>query len=409
MVMALLILAILFTLGSSFMALMVGENQIAISHRDLTLALNAADAGVQQALRNAKAAPDLTTLLRDSTPGTGNNGSGTLPGGVSYTFTIANDPAESATPTTDVNNTILITSTGRARNATRTIETLVFVPKANFPAALHAPGNESDTYLAGTSFTVDGHDTDPVTEARTGAVTKLGVGAGSVSVRTDIISAMSSDQQMRPVFDGTPGDYDGRPSLGVDTSLDSNTVQNMATAWSTFAAPQNTITIGRSNLTISGTHSYANGAGGGPTVNNNQAWGTPQQPGVFYIKGISEAEYQANPSGVSGNLIISGDFQGAGILILDGADFGVLGNFRWEGIIIVTGPLVGFGLAGDGTQKIFGSVIVNERGTDRCWVRPDCYEIILMGGAKIAYSQSAIQNALRALGQRFTYWNERSA
>jgi type II secretory pathway pseudopilin PulG len=409
MVMALLVLVILFALGSSFMTLMVGENQIAVSHRDLTLALNAAEAGVQQALRNAKAAPDLTTLLRDSTPGTGNNGSGTLQGGVSYTYTIANDPFESGTPTTDINSTVLITSTGRARNATRTIETLVFVPKANFPAALHVPGTEGDSLFVGASFTVDGRDTDPASETSTGAVTKLGVGAGSIAVRDEIYNAMNAAERTAPVFNGVAGDYGGQPSLGVDTSLDSTTVQNLATAWGAFASPQNTITIGRGTLSVSGTHSYANGAGGGPTLNNSQAWGTPQQPGVFYIKGISEADYHADPSGVSGAMTVSGDFQGAGVLILDGSDLVISGNFRWEGIILVTGPLVGFKLLGGGTQKIFGSVVVNEREADQCAVRADCLEVLINESARIMYSQSSIKNALRALGQRFTYWNERGA
>ncbi|HYB75264.1 MAG TPA: hypothetical protein VED18_17970 [Candidatus Sulfotelmatobacter sp.] len=410
MVMALLVLAILFALGSSFMALMAGENQIAISDRDMTLALNAAEAGVQQALQNAKVAPDFTTLLGNSTPGTGNNGSGTLQSGVSYTFTIANDPAESATPTTDTNSTILITSTGRVRNATRIIETLVFIPKANFPAALQVPGAANNFLFVGTAFTVDGNDTDPVTGTHTGAVTKLGVSAGSTVVRNDIFNSMSSTERTQPAFAGLPGDYAGQPSLGMDTSLDSNTVQTMASNWGAAAGAQNSTTIGRSTLTVSGTNSYANGAGGGPTVSNNQAWGTPQQPGVFYVKGISEADYQSNPSGVAGVVNVTGNFQGAGILILDGADLIVTGNFHWEGIIIVTGPLVGLELVGGGTQTIFGSVIVNTRETDGCPLRPDCLEILLRGAPSIGimYSQTAISNAMRALGQRFTYWNERA-
>ena len=414
MVMALLILAVLFVLGSSFMTLMVGESQIATSDRDLTLALNAAEAGVQQALRNAKASASLTTLLADATANTGNNGSGTLQSNVTYAFTITNDPAENATPATDTNGTILITSTGRVRNATRIIEALAFVPKATFPSALHVPGTEGDSNFAGVSFTVDGYDTNPGTpstaESRIpGGTRKLGVSAGSTSVRNDIYNALSSAERTRPVFDGLAGDYGGQPSLGVDTSLDSNAAQNLATAWAGFAPPQNVVDIGRTTLNVSGTHTYTNGSGGAPTASNNQAWGTPSQPGVFYVKGISAADYAANPTGVSGALSVSGNFEGAGILILDGADLSVSGNFRWEGIIIVTGPLVGFRIGGGGNQKVFGSVVVNERATDRCAVRADCNELILLGNAKLAYSQMAINNAMRALGQRFTYWNERGA
>ena len=218
MVMALLILAVLFVLGSSFMTLMVGESQIATSDRDLMLALNAAEAGVQQALNNAKAAASLTTLLQTSSLSTG---SGTLQSNVTYSFTIANDPAESGT-TTDTNSMIMITSTGQVRNATRIIELVTYIPKLpGFPAAIYAPGTEGDSSFSGVSLVVDGHDTDPVTENPTGGVTKLGVGAGSAAVETTIYNALSTAERNRPVFDGLPGDYGGQPSLGVDTSLTS--------------------------------------------------------------------------------------------------------------------------------------------------------------------------------------------
>ena len=158
---------------------------------------------------------------------------------------------------------------------------------------------------------------------------------------------------------------------------------------------------------MSGTHTYANGSGGGPNVSNNQAWGTPSTPGIFYIKGISQADYDANPGGPSGSLSISGNFQGAGILILDGTDLFVNGDFRWEGVIIITGPLVGMWMEGDGTQKIFGAVVINERATDSCAVRDDCNEVVLHGNASIKYSQTAITRAAGALKLRPIYWNER--
>ena len=416
MVMALLILAVLFVLGSSFLSLMQGESQIAVSDRDLMLALNAAEAGVQQALRNAKAAASLTTLLLDSTPNTGKDGSGTLQrdvrsgtlqSNVTYGFSIANDPAESGT-TTDNNSMIMITSWGRVANATRIIELVTYIPKLpGFPAAIYAPGTEGDSSFSGVSLVVDGHDTDPVTENPTGGVTKLGVGAGSVAVRNTIYNALSNAERTRPVFQGTAGDYAGQPSLGVDATLTSAQVATMAAAYGSFASPQNTVQLSAGgSLSIGGRHEYANGSLGGPNSSNNQGWGTRTSPNLYKISGNTQAQYNANNAIATPTLNISGDFEGAGILILDGAYLNISGNFRWEGIIIVTGPKIGISVGGGGNQKIFGTVMVNETGASRCG-SAICDELILLGNPTLYYSQTAINNASRALGARVTYWNER--
>lgn len=407
LVMALLVLAILFVVASSFMRLTLSEDEIATSDREMTKALNAADAGVQQALQNIKAASSLTTLLGTPAQATG---SLTFQYGGSYTFGIANDPAESAAPTVDSNNYLLISSTGRSRNATRIIEALVYVPKLpDFPAAIYVPGAEGDSSFSGTSFIVDGHDTDPTTEAATGAVTKLGVGAYRVGVRDSIYNALSNAERTLPVFDGSPGDYGGQPSLAVDTSLSSDTVQTLANTWGGFATPQNTVQLSAGgSLNVAGTHTYGNGSGGGPNSSNNHGWGNPSSPNVYKISGITTADYNANPGISVPTLDISGTFEGAGILILDGVYLNISGNFRWEGIIVVTGPKVGFSVGGGGHQKIFGAVMVNERATDRCKAAI-CDELIVLGNPTIKYSRTAINNASRALGQRYIYWNERGA
>ena len=407
LVMALLTLAVLLVAASSFMRLNLTEDQIATSDRDLLLALNAAEAGVQQAIQNIKAAGTLTALLGDPAR---NTGTSTFPNGEAYTFVIANDPAESATPTTDANGYLKITSTGRARNASRIIETVVYVPRIpGLPAPIYVPGAEGESTFSGTAFIVDGHDTDPVSETRTGGVTKLGVGAGSTAVRNTIYNALSGAERTLPVFDGTSGDYSGQPSLALDTTLTSDNVQAMADLYGQFASPQNAVSLGAGgSLNVGGTHTYANGAGGSPTIANNQAWGTRTNPGVFKISGITMADYNANNAVTVPTLNISGNFEGAGILILDGTYLNVSGDFRWEGIIIVTGPKIGISIGGGGHQKVFGAVLVNERASDRCRAAI-CDELILLGNPTIKYSQTAINNAARALGQRYIYWNERGA
>ena len=84
------------------------------------------------------------------------------------------------------------------------------------------------------------------------------------------------------------------------------------------------------------------------------------------------------------------------------------GNFRWEGVIIVTGPLVGFRIGGGGNQVVYGGVVVNERATDRCAVRPYCNELILLGNPSIKYSSQAIDRLQFGINGLFRtiYWRE---
>lgn len=129
---------------------------------------------------------------------------------------------------------------------------------------------------------------------------------------------------------------------------------------------------------------------------------------MYKFSGITQAQYNANNAITPPTVNISGNFEGAGILVLDGVYLNISGDFRWEGIIIVTGPKVGFNMGGGGHQKVFGSVLVNERANDRCRAAV-CDELIILGNPTIKYSQTAINNAARALGARYTYWNERGA
>ena len=84
---------------------------------------------------------------------------------------------------------------------------------------------------------------------------------------------------------------------------------------------------------------------------------------------------------------ISWTSTGAGILILEDGDLNVTGNFRWEGLIIVTGQYVGLRYGGGGNQTMYGGMIVNETASVNSEVEVDA-----MGNAKILYSCQAIEN-----------------
>jgi hypothetical protein len=83
----------------------------------------------------------------------------------------------------------------------------------------------------------------------------------------------------------------------------------------------------------------------------------------------------------------TGNISGAGILIVKHADLLTKGNFNFEGLVIVTGNKVGFGMWGGG--GVYGSVIINETSTDGSSYR----ELWLKGNAEIKRSLSALSMA----------------
>jgi hypothetical protein len=65
------------------------------------------------------------------------------------------------------------------------------------------------------------------------------------------------------------------------------------------------------------------------------------------------------------------------------------GNFKYEGLIIVTGNKVGFGMIGGGQQDVYGSIVINETSTDGSSYK----ELVLQGNAAVKSSQSALAYA----------------
>ena len=101
----------------------------------------------------------------------------------------------------------------------------------------------------------------------------------------------------------------------------------------------------------------------------------------MYVKGTvdpAQAFYAASISGTS---------TGVGILIVEDGDLDITGNFRWEGLVIVTGQYVGLHYGGGGFQTLYGGIIVNETTPVNSEVEVDS-----MGNAKIQYSCQALQN-----------------
>ena len=93
------------------------------------------------------------------------------------------------------------------------------------------------------------------------------------------------------------------------------------------------------------------------TLSGTTTFGTRASPQIYCIDGV----------GTPGNMgvEVNGTFSGAGVLVVRNADLVARAtSFKYEGLIIVTGNEVGFGMLGNGQQKVYGSIMINETSTD---------------------------------------------
>jgi hypothetical protein len=118
----------------------------------------------------------------------------------------------------------------------------------------------------------------------------------------------------------------------------------------------------------------------GPVVDTpilgDKTYGTPASPQITCFDGL----------GVPGlmGVELTGNVKGAGILIVKHADLLTKGNFDFNGLVIVTGNKVGFGMWGGG--EVHGSVVINETSTDGSSYK----ELWLKGNSEIKLSKSAL-------------------
>ncbi|MBI4588029.1 MAG: hypothetical protein HY725_04280, partial [Candidatus Rokubacteria bacterium] len=117
--------------------------------------------------------------------------------------------------------------------------------------------------------------------------------------------------------------------------------------------------------------------------NSSNCWGTQATPKVVYVKGTVDPAQQFYA------LTVTGTSTGAGILIIEDGDMSIAGNFRWEGLILITGQYTGLRYGGGGNQKVYGGVVVNETAAINTQVEVDA-----SGNAQVYYSCQALSNAM---------------
>jgi hypothetical protein len=293
-------------------------------------------------------------------------------------------------PTTDTNNVLVLTSTGAYNGVTRQIQVVVSRSALNLPAGLGLPGVGTNTAFSGNSFTISGQDTNVDDTAGT-CPALWGIGVADAATESRVESSLS--QQQKDNVSGKP--QATGPGVGDNTIVPEPTLTPPQIAKFVEAArPYADISL---EVTAENRLSYS-GLGDTCATNWNAptCWGTRSNPKIVYVKG------SLDPGQAFYALSMSGTSSGAGILIVEDGDVSATGNFRWEGLILVTGQYVGLRYGGGGNQTVYGSIVVNETADLNAQVEVDA-----TGNAKLLYSCQALDNVrnMRRL-YRLRSWRE---
>jgi Tfp pilus assembly protein PilX len=325
------------------------------------------------------------------------NGDQALIGG-----TAASNPPDAAA-TLDNNKIVILKSTGTFNGASRTITAVVQRGNLLINAAVSLPGVQGDTYsqtppcaISVGCYSVDGRDYKDADTWAPGSYVPTGVGplkyamtAATAAIETTAqngFDSLAKREYLRgkddgdgfaASTDGTGGTGKGRNSIADDGTLNASMIQkfmqNLASNPSTqilnsTAACQYPAAGGDHDkpegiqMQSTGTANVVtvtNNCTTGPNViNQTMNLGSAASPSMVYIKGDFDPDSLFRGLAVNGSQPITG----YGILVVEDSDlaFFQTGQFRWNGIVLVTGRNNSTAFLENSTTEIRGALIVNE-------------------------------------------------
>lgn len=417
---ALFALVALSALVLSFLSMGGMEPQVARNLSDTAQARYMADAGIEWAFDQlANPATNWSTLLQtnqvaNSSPQaawmTGANGAAmTLPGltatSGTFTVTVRNDTlaadtaltgvaADTGGATTDTNNVLIVTATGTYNGVNRQIQVVISrVQIPTMPGALNCAGLQCDFDMGVVSDWTNHHfhsvglnyAQDPNNAANMVGVsgnmkyaiaTPTGNQSGTgQTFESRVENALNLHQlnELDGLVQGSNPPTANVSRLGhVQASADSgkSTIAGDSTLVSNVDGSGNFLNNATSNFvnklkTQTSVNILKSVAGaGGVTIQNGKPLGansglpvnlgTTQSPAISYFTG------DPNPSNLDRILTLKGTNSGAGILIVENGTLQIFDNFRWDGVIILTGKNVGISFDKSVQANVYGGVILNE-------------------------------------------------
>jgi hypothetical protein len=318
---------------------------------------------------------------------------------------------------TDANKIVIMRSTGTFNGATKTIEVVVRrAPLPPFPGAVNLPGVQTDTFINTTNYSIDGRDYRCTANCDNNANWGL-TGAATVANKWSVASqtgtqsniGTSYENNIQNAVSGSAAKLaalKGRdesvacPSCATSYTTGLNTVQsdnalnptNMQAYLDAIANYPGTTILQSTQacpMQMTGTSTptnqvtVSNGCSGASGVNRTVDLGTRSNPKLVYFRGDTD------PSSQFTGLTLNSGIKGAGILVIEDGDLKNLGNFQWDGVVIVAGNYVGSGFMSGSDTLIRGAFVAFEKMPGEA---SGFFEFYLHGSLNSFSVQSSKQN-----------------
>jgi hypothetical protein len=455
---AMIVLVVLTMMALAFMTLGAVEPQISRNLSDGARARQLAEAGIELAFTKL-ANQDFSVLLAGSTAVSGSSpteyilvaGGTTLPGlsasQGTFGVTVRNDITSGdekftgyippggttqsldigGTATNDLNGILIVKSIGTFNGATRTVNSVIQRGKLNINAALSLPGAQADTFTDPPgAYSIDGRDwlrtdvTAPSTCLASCSQMKLGIATqpgtqSNLGQSYEVVAESGFDTAAKQGYvqgrhQSSGGLTTGVNTIASDTGLSPDIMQafltNLASNTSTQVIQSNQACaypasggvrnkpegLRMTSTSSPGQVNVTNNCTGSQQINQAVNLGTATNPAIVYVKGEYDTTSQFVGLAAEGGQSI----QGYGVLVVEDADMSFFGsNFRWDGIVVITGRYVGVGFRGGSNTEIRGALIANETVAGEAG---GFFEFLNQGSAtSIRRSKQNIDMALNAL------------
>jgi Tfp pilus assembly protein PilX len=451
---AMILLMVLTMLTLTFMSLGSVEPQISRNLSDGARARQLAESGIEWGFNQLGGKPfdDATLLGSGLTSGGVDCGTGVtckvlvsgqaMPGLTSasgtFTVTLRNDLSSLNTDqaligsgntldtstSVDNNKIVILKSTGTFNGASRTVTAVV--QRGNLPinAAVNLPGGQGDTFTnappCSGCYSIDGRDWKDVdTSSPTGAAAlKYGMTAATAAIETiaqngfDTAAKRAYVQGLNDGEGFSEGAGIGRNTIADDATLTpaliTKFMQNLASNPSTQILNSTmACQYGASGsphdkpegirMQSTGTPNVVtvtNNCVGADQINQTVNLGTATAPTMLYVRG----EY--DPDSLFRGLAVDGSnpITGYGILVVEDSDLAFFqsGQFRWNGIVLLTGRNNSSAFLGSSNTEIRGALITNETNAGELSGFSE-FSVKTSGTMKIRASKENIDRALMAL------------
>lgn len=272
-------------------------------------------------------------------------------------FTVAAQPVSIAGP---LSARLALRSIGSSRSASQLIEAQVTKTYDLADAAIVLRGNGASVNLGETDIFISGAEHDETGARMTAGSPRTAISTDDAALHALLAEAIAD----RPnAVDQTAG----VGPLSQSSYLSSAFISQFANALCATSTALKHVVPGAGQLVI-----------------ENQIWGARSAPQLRCIEGSADVEDE---------VVLSGNFSGAGILVVQDAKLRLSGPFRWEGLVVVTGSDISFETSGADAKLIAGAAIVNESGIPGAGRRIVAFD----GAVRIGFSRRTLAETVHLL------------